>query len=470
MKRRNLLKLCITFGAGAISGAFINKDEESPLIEKITNEAYKKVSLTPLYYESRNDLNKNITMLQQNDSCDVCIIGGGLTGVSTAFNLAQAGYKVILLEAGHIGGKASGLNGGQVLTSYECGMDFLSNKYGVNFSKQLWDLSLLAVNSIKKNITEHNIKCDWQSGSGIVAYKKKHMDFLEEEINIIKNIYGYEHIQLFNKEQTEAIIASDKYYGLLYDNFSGHMHPLNYVIGMANACRKYPNINFYEYSKATSIKFNKGGQHLITVNNQHQIKANFIVLACNYQNSDFISDLSYKVAKFDTYVMATEKLTDGMANDLIKNRMCVFDSRHIMNYYRLTADNHIIFGGGDTFGKADIKKTQAILYKELIDIFPQLAGIKVKNFWYGSESITLNMAPNFGRYYDTVYYAQGYSGQGLALSNLAGIIMADAIRGQSERFDLFNKITPPEITDISMLKNAMIKMGVYYFHMKDFFS
>lgn len=466
MNRRDFLKFGVGVGVGFAGSKLINSNNSSALLDKVIAESYTGHSSNTYYFDSQNS-RIELPTLVEDLNCDVCVVGGGLTGISTALKLAERGYKVVLLEAQNIAGQASGMNGGQVLTAYECGMEYFEDKFGDKIAKQLWSLSLQAIDIVKSNIKNHNINCSWQSGTGIAAYKEKHFAALQEEYAIMTEKYGYTQVELYDKQQTRTLIGSDQYYGLLYDRFAGHIHPLNYALGISQICKQ--KAQMFINSRVTEIKFNQaGGLHHLTVNGKHQVKAKFVVLACNYQNSLFAPELAYKVVKFDTYVMATESLSPSLAHEILPNRMAVFDSRNVMNYYRLTEQNNLIFGGGDTFGKPDVPQVQKSLYNDLINTFPQLAGVKVKNFWYGADSITLNLAPNFGRLHDTVYYAQGYSGQGLSLSNLAGQIIADAIIGQSEKFDIFATIKPLEITNIGVVQQAFVKMGSYYFRMKDY--
>jgi len=469
MNRRDFLKIGIGAGVGFLGAGFFKGEDNKELLNQAIDSAYSGCS-TNTYYKDTQNIQINFPQLGDDESCDVCVIGGGLTGISTAFRLASAGYKVILLEADNVAGQASGMNGGQVLTAYECGMEYFESKFGDDFARSLWNLSLDAINIIKTNIQKYNLQCEWQTGTGITAFIPKHIAELEDEYEIMTKKYNYNHVQLFDKEQTRKLVNSDLYYGCLYDDFAGHMHPLNYALGLVKVVTINPNAKFYENSQVTSVKFNQNSGHQLKVNDKYQVNAKFVVLACNYQNSLFAPELAYKIAKFDTYVIATEPLVPELANKLISNRMSIFDSRNVMNYYRLTGENSLIFGGGDTFGKVDVNKVKNTLYTEMLKTFPQLTGVKVKNFWYGADSMTLNLAPNFGRLYDTVYYAQGYSGQGLALGNLAGVMIAEAIRGQAEKFDMFAKIKPLEVSNIAAVQNGIVRLGTYYFRMKDYFG
>ena len=268
------------------------------------------------------------------------VVGGGLTGISTALKLAERGYKVVLLEAQNIAGQASGMNGGQVLTAYECGMEYFEDKFGDKIAKQLWSLSLQAIDIVKSNIKIIISIVVGNQEQALQLIKKKHFADLQEEYDIMTEKYGYTQVELYDKQQARKLIGSDKYYGLLYDRFAGHSSSklrFRFKPNMQTKAQMFTN------SRVTEIKFNQAGLHYLTVNGKHQVKAKFVVLACNYQNSLFAPELAYKVVKFDTYVMATESLSPSLAHEILPNRMAVFDSRNVMNYYRLTERNNLIF-------------------------------------------------------------------------------------------------------------------------------
>lgn len=420
------------------------------------------------FYSHTQNVELALPTLTEDIDCHVCVIGGGLTGIATALQLAKMNYHVVLLEAeSSLANQASGVNGGQVLNSYECGMEYIATKYGNQLAMQLWQLSLDAVNLIKHNIKTYNLDCDWQNGCGIVAYKAHHMQDLHNEYDLMKNKYAYDGLELYDVQQTASIVGSKIYHGCLYDCNAGHLHPLNYALGLAKIVTNHPHAHIYVKSRVTAINSNHG-THTIMVNHKHRVTAQFIVLSCNYNNGRLISQLANKVTKFETYMFATEPL-NAVAVELIKNRMALFDSRNIMNYYRLSANNCLLFGGGDTFGKSNLDKIKTALYLDMLKIFPQLNGVKVQNFWSGADSLTLNLVPDVGKVGSTIYYAQGYSGQGVALSNLVGLIIANAIHGNSEQLDLFASLRTIGIGGNPLLNAVLIKMGIAYFRLKDYF-
>ena len=470
--RRNLLKIAGALGGGYVLGRLfperINLEQES--LNNIAGVAFTN-SLDKAYYRSAQVYQVDFPKLDHDGDYDVCIIGGGLTGISTALHLANQNHKVILLEAGTLAAKASGVNGGQVSNSYECEMAFFEEKFGDEVAKKFWNLSLDAVNIVKSNIQKYNINCGWQSGIGVAAYKEDHLEALEEELDLISKKYGYKDIQLYDAKQSRDLTGSPIYHGLLYDKGNGHMNPLNYALALAQVLKSTPNISIFENSPATSIEFNDDKLHTIVVNDKYKINAKNIVLAANYGNDKFLPDLQSTSMSMETFIMATEKLDDKIVSSLLTNRMAVFDTRRVMNYFRLTEGNNLLFGGGDVFGEFNLKTVEQTLYRELIFTYPQLAGVKVQNFWQGAESFSLNLAPVIGRTHaNSVYYAKAYSGQGLALSNLTGKMFADAINGNSTNLDLFAQIKPFGFTKSKFIQDMTLKAGTYYYKLLDKFS
>ncbi len=468
-RRRDFIKIAAALGGGYMIGQNFpaSSNADSSDLNAITNKAFEKSSSTT-YYQSNQQYHVHFPELNQDGNYDVCIIGGGLTGLSSALHLIDQKHKVILLEADTIASKASGVNGGQVLNSYECEMEFFEKKFGDEIAEKFWDLSLDAVEIVKSNIKKYNINCGWRAGSGVVAYKEKHIAILEDDYETKKSKYGYENIKLYSAKETRELIGSDKYYGLLYDSNNGHMNPLNYALALAHVIKKSHNVDVFENSKVTTTEFNTTHGHTVIVNGKHKITAKKIILAANYANGDFLPELKADILLLDTFILVTEPIRNDLAQTVIKNNMALFDTRNVMDYYRFTETNNLLFGGGDAFGKFNIQDIKHSLYREVLHIFPQLAGIKINHFWEGKESITLNLAPLIGKAFDgSVRYAHGYSGQGLALSNLVGKMMADAINGNTENIDLFEKIKPFSMINSKPLKELTVKAGAYYYKLID---
>jgi gamma-glutamylputrescine oxidase len=496
MNRRSFIKHAGLIGAGYVMGRYIPKHDTSneEHLEHMIDQSFNTLH-TGTYYQSSQKYHPSFPKLDQHTECDVCIIGGGLTGITTALNLAHQDHQVILVEANTLARQASGSNGGQVLNSYECEMSFFEDHFGEELAKYFWALSLEGVQSIKSNIKKYSIDCGWKSGTGIVAYKENHIKDLEEEYDDRKQKYNYQQLRLYNAKQTKDIIGSNIYHGLLYDEGNGHLNPLNYALALAEELKKAPNIRIYEHSKASHIEFDSQDRHKIIINEKHSILAKKIILAANFGNSHFLPELKKSTLPLETFILVTEPIEKNHSlslknipirnvkhntkaldlekpnehkKQLIKNNMSVFDTRNVMDYYRLTETGQLLFGGGDAFGAFNVKNVQHGLYKQMMYVFPEISGIKVQNFWAGQESMTINLAPSVGEAFDgTVRYALGYSGQGLALSHLFGRIMADAINGNTKDFDLFAQIKHTSLVESPTLRHWMVNLGVEYYRFLD---
>ncbi|MEN9391009.1 MAG: hypothetical protein RL017_306 [Pseudomonadota bacterium] len=344
---------------------------------------------------------------------------------------------------------------------------FFEDKFGRDIAKRFWDLSLDAINLVKNNIRAYNINCGWQMGTSVAAFKHEDVEDIKADYEIMTKGYGYKDVQLFNAKEAKILTGSDIYHGLLYDTGTGHLNPLNYTLGLGSILKNFTNIHVFENSPVSSIEFNDP-LHTIMVADKFKIKAKKIVLGANYGNDKFLPDLASLALTMDTFIMATESLSDELLKNILPNRMAVYDTRNIMNYYRLTEKNNLIFGGGDSFGQYELKDIMDGLYRELINTFPMLAGIDIDEFWFGKDSVTINFAPLIGKTYNsTVYYAKGYSGQGMALSNLVGKLAAQAINGNSADYDLFSKIEPVKFTSSKYLQDLAIKTAIEYDKFRD---
>lgn len=436
------------------------------------------------YYQASANYTVPVNKIDSNESCDVCVIGGGLVGISAAYTLAKDGYKVILLEADTIANGASGRNGGQILNGFHSSPIELITKYGQDVARQLWDISHLGVCEIKQNIAKHNLQCDWVSGTGIVAYHKSHVKQLYAYYETATKVFNYPYLQLWDQAKTANTILSYKsYYATLYDAATGHMHPLNYVLGMANVLID-KGVKVYQFAKASKVTTtvtvgSAEPSYVIQVNNSNEnnqnpvmVMAKKVVLAANLGNSLLFPQLNGRYVSFTSPVAATNKLAPEVVNSLIKNKMAVCDTRWIMDYYRTTCDNRLLFGGGDSF--FTIKNIKPVLQQHINSIFPQLAssgGLNLDYIWYGQESMTLNMMPDVGRISaaDNIFYAHGFSGHGVALSTAVGKMIADAIAGEDAGFMLLTKAEskPRMLIKYPLLNQAILRLAGLYYNIMD---
>ncbi|MPZ09601.1 MAG: FAD-dependent oxidoreductase [Kiloniellaceae bacterium] len=402
--------------------------------------------------------------LQGEHRCDVCVVGGGYTGVATALHLAERGYAVILLEARRIGWGASGRNGGQLSGGQRLDPQTMAQLVGPAHARRLWDLGEEAKNLVKQRIVEHAIDCDLKLGHISAGFKPGHAKTLQEHADFLQQIYGYPHIRSLSREELRRLVASDRYYGGSFDADSGHLHPLNYVLGLARAARE-AGAAIYEMTPALAIVRRDGKPGVSTP--EGSVRADHLVLACNAHLGALEPRIASTIMPINNFIIATEPLGAARAHSLIANDAAVADSKHVIDYYRLSADGRLLFGGGESYRMRYPRDIAGIVRRCMLKVFPQLADVAIDYAWGGKVAITMNRLPAFGRLDGDVFYAQGFSGQGVALTTLAGKLIAEAVAGQAERFDILAQIPTPRFPGGTLLRWPSLVAGMLYYALRD---
>ncbi|WP_174874331.1 NAD(P)/FAD-dependent oxidoreductase [Vogesella oryzae] len=402
--------------------------------------------------------------LQGAVECDVCVVGGGLAGVSTALNLAEQGLKVVLLDGSRIGFGASGRNGGQVIAGFACDMDTLRGQLGDAGARQMWRMSLEAVEIIEQRVRQHDIHCDWTRGYCTAAVKPSHFQDLVNWQREAQDFYGYAHYQLWDREQLTALLASDRYQGGLFDPLAGHIHPLNYLLGLAQAAR---NAGVVIYEQSPVLNYEEGVAPLVKTEGG-SVRCRQLVLACNAYVGALSGGLEDRIMPVGTYVIATEQLGEERARGLIANNMAVCDTNFVLDYYRLSGDHRMLFGGKVSYSGREPADLAAAMRKDMLRVFPQLADVAVEYAWGGFCDITMNRAPDFGRLAANIYYAQGFSGHGVAVTGLAGKVIAEAIAGDDSRLALFERLRHRKFPGGKLLRTPALVLGMGWYRLKDF--
>ncbi|GAB4365280.1 MAG: FAD-binding oxidoreductase [Kiloniellaceae bacterium] len=396
--------------------------------------------------------------------CDVCVIGGGYTGISTALHLAERGYRVIVLEAQRVGWGASGRNGGQLSGGQRLDPDALEKIVGAERARRLWDFGEEAKNAVKQRILKHAIDCDLRPGIIHAGFKPAHGKEMQEHARHLRDAYGYPHIRPLSREELRALVDSDLYHGGSYDADSAHLHPLNYVLGLARAARDAGAV-IHEMTPAQRITRKDGKPCVRTATGD--VCADFLVLACNGHLGGLEPRIAAKIMPINNYIIATEPLGAERATSLIRNGAAVADSKYVIDYYRLSADGRLLFGGGESYSQNYPADIAGMVRKCMLRVFPQLADARIDYAWGGKVAITMNRMPAFGRLDGDVYYAMGFSGQGVALTTLAGKAVAEAIAGQAERFDLMASVPIPRFPGGTLLRWPSLVAGMLYYSLLD---
>ena len=415
------------------------------------------------YFDSRNQ-DFQLPALTRTEHADVCVIGAGFFGLSAALELAEKGKKVIVLEGARVGFGASGRSGGQAINGFEEGIDEYVKQVGADKARQLWEMSLEAIDIIDERITKYGIQCDWKKGYATLALNDRRMDDLIEIEKESHEHFGYQNMQLWDKTQLKQYLGSDIYVGGLYDSNSGHLHPLNYCLGLAKACLDL-GVQIFEQSPVVDMVDKNNNVEVKT--DQSAVISQDVILATNAYIDALPKSIHHginrKILPVESFILATEPLSQTMADSVINNGMSVCDNNLLLDYYRLSADNRLLFGSDSSSEKEMI----AIMRQNMLRVFPQLENVKIDYGWAGPIDMTLNSTPHFGRISPHIYFAHGYSGHGVALTGLAGRIVAEAILGNDERLSIFESLKVPSVYGGRIIKNLATKIGVQYYKFLD---
>ena len=418
------------------------------------------------YYKATANPSPERPALKGAVSADVCVVGGGFTGVSTALNLAEKGYSVVLLEAERIGWGASGRNGGHVGTGLASGQEKIEKWVGKADSRKLWDCCEEAKQIIRDRVEKHAIACDLKWGYLHAAPKPRHLEDLREEQAHWAE-YGYEKgVRLVEGEELRQHCNSGHYAGGLLDDGAGQIHPLNYCLGLAEAAEA-AGAKLHDDSRVTSIE---EGPKVRVKTEEGEVTADFLVLACNAYIGGLVPKIRRKVMPVGTYIGATAPLSEEEAKSLIPGDIAVADSYFVLNYFQLSADRRLLFGGGVSYSTMMVPAAlNAELQSKMTRIFPQMAGRPFDYLWGGFVGITVERTPHLGRLggHDNIFFAQGFSGQGVALTGVVGKILAEAVAGQAERLDLFAKLPHQTFPGGRLLRTPSLVLAMTWFRLKD---
>ncbi|MCB6183317.1 FAD-binding oxidoreductase [Leeia sp. TBRC 13508] len=420
------------------------------------------------YYAATANDHSRYPTLTEDLTVDVCVVGGGLAGVSTALNLAEKGYKVALVEASRIGWGASGRNGGQMIYGFACGMDTFANFMSEDEVKQVWQMGMYSLDIIQRRVKDHQIDCDLKTGYFHAANKPRHLKELEAWQTEAIQRFGHNRFSLVDQTDLSKYVDTAAYLGGMFDPDSGHLHPLNYNLGLARAA-KSAGAMIFEETPATDIHMSQqAGQKNVVMTPTGEIRAEWLVLACNAYIGTLSPALDRKIMPVGTYVITTEPMEKARCDALMPARAAVCDSRFVLDYFRTTKDNRMLWGGKVSYSKLPPADLPNAMRADMLKIFPQLADLNIEHAWGGFCDITMSRAPHFGRLSPTTYFAQGFSGHGVNVTGLAGELIANAIAGQAEKFDLFDKVKHRDFPGGSLFRTPALVMAMLYYRLKDY--
>lgn len=419
----------------------------------------------PSYYVDSANPHPNYSPLMGEQQADVCIIGAGYTGLSAALHLAEKGYSVTLLEGETVGWGASGRNGGQVCQGHNMGHAELIKKVGRAAADALWQSSLASVELVKALIAEHQINCDLKQGVMHVAAKSGHVAEIRESVAYKHKVLGYDKIRFVDNDEVQAMLGTERYYGGEYWQDAVHLHPLNYALGLAAAATK-AGVVIHEHSRVTDYT---AGKQAAVHTDKGAVKAKYILLACNGYLDKLEPRVAAKIMPINNFIIATEPLSDELCQRINRDDVAVADSRFVINYFKLSGDNRLLWGGGENYSRHFPKDIPNFVRPYMQQFYPELKEVKIDYGWGGTLAITLNRMPHFDRIEENLFVAQGYSGHGVALATLGGKLMAEAISGSAEKFDLFARVPTPSFPGGTLLRWPGLVAGMLYYSMRDRF-
>jgi len=396
-------------------------------------------------------------------SCDVCVVGAGIAGCAAALELAERGYRVVLLEAEQVGWGASGRSGGQAIFGYGTSQASLAAQVGIEPARRMWDVSIEALDWVRDRVGRHGIDCDLHWGHLHVATKARQRRELLELQRELAQMYGYRSLRFLERPDVEALLATTRYCAGLYDPRSGHLHPLNYTLGLARAAVAAGAV-VHEGSAVTRIA---AGDPLRLVTPRGTVTARYAVLTRGGYVAGLHAPTDWRVMPVGTYVVATEPLGHGRISSLIRENVAVADVNFVLDYFRRSADHRLLFGGRVSYSGIDARDTDRTTGARMRRVFPQLAGVQLDYVWGGYVDITMNRAPDFGRIGSNLYYLQGFSGHGIAMSGMAGRLVAEAIAGQAGRLDLYRRLRHPVFPGGRWLRTPALVLGMLWYRLRD---
>jgi len=394
---------------------------------------------------------------------DICVVGAGFTGLSAALHLAENGASVVLLEGAQVGWGASGRNGGQIVNGFNAGLDTIEKRFGTNTAAFLGALVQEGAGVIRRFVADYDIECDLKKYNLYTAFNVKQMKALQHRLTVWEK-YGMHEQELLDSHQLKQHVVTEQYVGGMIDHSGGHLHPLNLALGEAAAFEKMGG-TIHEHTRVLRVDNVTTEPTVITENGS--VTCGKLVLCGNAYLGNAVPKLASRVMPVSTQVMATVPLSEDVAKGILPSDACIEDVRYILDYYRLSADRRLLFGGGTVYGGSEPADVEAKLRPNMEKLFPQLKGIKVDYAWSGNFALSFTRVPQMGQLGPNSYHAMGYSGHGVTGSHLFGRILANALLGDTEQFDRFAKIPWKPFPGGQRFRAPYSTIGSWWYGFKD---
>ena len=393
---------------------------------------------------------------------DICIVGAGYTGLSSALHLSSLGYSVAVLDAHRVGFGASGRNGGQLGAGQRVNQDELVSKIGENNADKMWHLANDAVSTVKEIINTNNIDCHIKPGIATLGFNSKEVKELHNYAEYLEKRYSYKGLELLSHDDCNTLCCSEKYTGGILDMNAAHLHPLRFIFGLAKAAI-LAGTDIFEQSEVVKLIPGKVNR---TITKVGEIQSDFVVLGCNGYLGNLEPKVAAKVMPINNFIIATEPLGKRTEEVLTKD-IAVADTKFVVNYFRLSKDKRLLFGGGENYSYKFPKNITSTVLKPMLEIFPQLSNVKIDYAWGGTLGITRQRMPYFCRVTDTILSVSGYSGHGLGTATHAGKLISMAINGQQDGFNTMASIPIKSFPGGARYKTPLLILAMSWYALRD---
>jgi gamma-glutamylputrescine oxidase len=418
------------------------------------------------YYSSSANSSSARPQLQNHIDTDICVIGAGFSGLSSALHLVEKGFKVVVLEAARVGWGASGRNGGQIVNGFSRDLIEIERRYGIDAARAIGEMALEGGNIIRQNIEKYDIHCDLKGGNVFAAFTSKQMQSLEA---IQKNWRGHGHagLEILDARDIRKHVNTNQYIGGMLDTLGGHIHPLNLCLGEAAAIESLGGLIF-EQSAVIGIDTIGDGQMVTT--SEGSVKAKKVIVCGNAYLGSVVPQISNKIMPVSTQIVTTEVLGEELCQELMPAQTCIEDTNYMLDYYRMTGDYRLLFGGGSTYGGAEPANIISKLRPHLEKIFPRLKSVNIEFAWSGNFALTMTRIPHFGQIGDSIYFIHGYSGHGVTATHLAGKLISEAVAGDDRRFRHFSQLPFYPLPGGRLFRVPLSIIGSWWYITRDRFG
>jgi gamma-glutamylputrescine oxidase len=393
---------------------------------------------------------------------DVCIIGAGFTGISAALELAERGFNVVVLESERVGFGASGRNGGQIVNGYSRDLETIQKRYGPEKAKALGAMSLEGGNIIRDRVAKYAIQCDLRQGGFFAAFTEKQIRGMDEvRKDWVRR--GHDGLEMVSKADVGKYVSSDRYAGGMIDRHGGHIHPLNLVIGEARAAESL-GTRIFESSRVTHVEM---GANPVVSTSRGRVKAKYVLVCGNAYLGKLLPEIGHRMMPVSSQVMVTEQLPKALIESMLPADYCVEDANYVLDYYRRTADNRLLYGGGIGYGGQDPSNLTGVIQPNMLKTFPQMKGVKIDYAWSGNFALTLTRVPHMGKLSDRVFFSHGDSGHGVTTTHLLGKVLGEAVAGHAERFDVWSSLPNLPFPGGRALRVPLTALGAWWYGLRD---